>query len=236
MGFPALPFKSSLSSVQWHGGKDHPNCQTHHQESHWIKAGSISCPPGTAHHTPNKQTTSPATLLMGRTLCTTMPNIKFTRATIQPECNDRKQVMRELPELQPGDSVRVLYGKVIKGRVIRKSKYPKSYLVLTENGTKVRRDRRHLLRAKETIMPPEIDYENIVPQHNVPNAVRHQNNQHNPASTDTGPSEQNNRTVTRTKTGRRVKTSSRYDDFDTSRWTLDQIYDQWMIRTCWLTF
>ena len=99
----------------------------------------------------SKQTASPATLLMGRTLRTTMPNIKFTRPTIQPECNDRKQVMRELPELQPGDSVRVLYGKVIKGRVIRKSKYPQSYLVLTENGTKVRRNRRHLLRAKETI-------------------------------------------------------------------------------------
>ena len=53
---------------------------------------------------------SPATLLMGHTLRTTMSNIKFTRATIQPECNDRKQVMRELPELQPGDFVRVLYG------------------------------------------------------------------------------------------------------------------------------
>ena len=56
------------------------------------------------------KTTSPATLLIGSTLQTTLPNFKDTKTMQCPKHMQYKFNNAELPELQPGDSVRVLYG------------------------------------------------------------------------------------------------------------------------------
>ena len=57
---------------------------------------------------------------------------------------------KELPELRPGDKVRLRDGKTWsrKGHVVRKADQPRSYLVKS-NGNILRRNRRHLLKTSE---------------------------------------------------------------------------------------
>ena len=43
--------------------------------------------------------------------------------------------------------------------MLYKSKYPRSYIVLTDKGTKVRRNRKHLLKTNESYHLPYDDYE-----------------------------------------------------------------------------
>lgn len=51
----------------------------------------------------------------------------------------------------------------MKGKVLNKLKYPRSYLVETDKGIKIRNNRCHLLKTKErAIINSDIDYVNIV--------------------------------------------------------------------------
>ena len=57
----------------------------------------------------------------------------------------------DLPPLSLDDTVRIRHNASwsLKGTVIRKCEEPRSYEVLTEKGTVLRRNRRHLLKTKE---------------------------------------------------------------------------------------
>ena len=92
---------------------------------------------------------SPAQQIFQRTIRTIMPNIKHSLAMKkQPENNDKN---KELPKLQPYDKVRIKYQNnwKRKGTVLRKLDQPRSYVVKTDEGQIIKRNRRHLLKTRE---------------------------------------------------------------------------------------
>ena len=111
---------------------------------------------------------SPAQLLMGRRLKTTLPT---TAALLRPQgAREIKHMLekmkekekqqydrhcgRELPSLHTGDVIRMQHGKQWKAAtVLYKHSSPRSYVVQAPDGTKYRRNRRHLhvTRAPATI-------------------------------------------------------------------------------------
>lgn len=72
---------------------------------------------------------------------------------------NRKYSARPLPELHPGQEVRVKLdgnkGWKTPATVIAKSKEPRSYVVEKDNGTVICRNRRHLQAVPETANPAE---------------------------------------------------------------------------------
>ncbi|XP_064598511.1 uncharacterized protein LOC135464872 [Liolophura sinensis] len=135
----------------------------------------------TYRSTPTQPTgCSPAELLMGRPLKTTLPiltenltprwpnfekvreNDDRAKSLNERYFNDRHGV-RELPELKPGDTVRVKLdnekGWVTTGIVTDKLPTPRSYNIETSRG-KYRRNRKHLKPAPGItyeMTPPEVD-------------------------------------------------------------------------------
>ena len=107
---------------------------------------------------------APATILMNRQLRTTLPTVHNpTQPPSDPskikalENRQTNQPHRKLQPLAAGDSVR-FRGKAAwdrKGVVLDKCKQPRSYHIVTDRGTAVRRNRRHLLHTKESIKPFE---------------------------------------------------------------------------------
>jgi hypothetical protein len=106
---------------------------------------------------------SPAQLLFSRMLRTKLPS---SPASLQPEVLSRREALcerqakqksyydstgtRQLPSLQPGDVVRVQHqGQWQRGIVNSKHSSPRSYIVETEHGSTLRRNRRHLIKTKE---------------------------------------------------------------------------------------
>ena len=115
---------------------------------------------------------SPAQLLMGRRLKTTLPTAApLLRTAESAEIKGRLKVRqqkqahyynqragKELPELCDGDSVRLQRnGKWISAQVLSHHKTPRSYVVRSEDGGVYRRNRRHLQQA-ETTQGPESEY------------------------------------------------------------------------------
>jgi len=107
---------------------------------------------------------SPAELLFNRRLRTKLPvpNGKLVPTFAEenrPQLVERQQKYktvydrhaRDLPSLHPGDVVRVQrHGQLVKGEVVSQHASPRSYVVKTEGGSTLRRNRRHLVRTKET--------------------------------------------------------------------------------------
>jgi len=106
---------------------------------------------------------SPAQLLFSRKLRTKLP---VSPASLQPEVFFRREALcarqakqksyydsmgtRELPSLQPGDVVRVQHqGQWQRGIVNSEHSSPRSYIVGTEHGSTLRRNRRQLIKTKE---------------------------------------------------------------------------------------
>ena len=116
---------------------------------------------------------SPAELLMSRKLRAKLPMAKhLLKPKSQPlnEVNQRLKARqlrqkaaydrgtKRLSSLQPNDSVRIRNGSEWSPAVVvEQHKSPRSYIVVTPNGTQLRRNRYHLMPTKEppiTITPP----------------------------------------------------------------------------------
>ena len=86
-------------------------------------------------------------------LCLQQQNQSNYPVQISQRAIDRyNSTASHLPELHPGDTVRLRKSKKWerKGRVISKSEKPCSYRVETENGKFLHKNRRHLLKTSET--------------------------------------------------------------------------------------
>jgi len=106
---------------------------------------------------------SPAELLFGRRLRTKLPvpvaklvptHAEDARSQLverqrkYKDFHDRRA--RDLPPLRPGDVVRVQQrGQLVRGEVVSQHESPRSYVVNTEGGATLRRNRRHLIKTKE---------------------------------------------------------------------------------------
>ena len=186
---------------------------------------------------------------MGRRLKTTLPT---TAALLRPQGareikhilekmkeNEKQQYDkhcgRELPSLHTGDVIRMQHGKQLKAAtVLYKHSSPRSYVVQAPDGTKYRRNRRHLhftrapatmasedtaaLNKRLTVQPMDSpsslvtntsENKNIVPQ------TRTMEESRNDPAAQLGPPvmTQSEAEVVKTRSGRTVKTPSNLRDF-----------------------
>lgn len=111
---------------------------------------------------------SPAQLLMGRRLKARLPTASkllqpqlHRKAEVQKSLQDRqlKQKLyydrgtRDLPALEEGEKVRLRTEKHWQPAVVvKKHEKPRSYLVQTQDGKVYRRNRKHLIKTKESIL------------------------------------------------------------------------------------
>ena len=98
---------------------------------------------------------APATAMFKRPIRTIIPTVNYDNDIVNNKLCQRGDVgskyTSKLCKLEINDKVRLHDGKKwsIKGTIVKQLKYPRSYLVLTQNGTKVRRNRRHILLTKK---------------------------------------------------------------------------------------
>ena len=137
------------------------------------------------------------------------------------EVHDRRA--RDLPILHPGDVVRVMQkGQLVRGEVVAQHASPRSYVVKTEGGSTLRRNRRHLVATKEArpdCRPPPLPSSSVSsrPRSSSP-SLRSANTSAPPPD---GPpagltSAQVKRPVLKTRSGRRVTRPVRFADYVTS--------------------
>ena len=192
---------------------------------------------------------SPAQLLMGRRLTTTLPT---TASLLRPQdAKDIKHILekmkekekqqydrhcgRELLSLHTGDVIRMQHGKQWKAAtVLYKHSSPRSYVVQAPDGTKYRRNRRHLhvTKASATMSSedtPALDKrltvqlkdgpsslvtntsknKNMVPQTRTIEELRNDP----PAQLEPPVMTQSEAEIVKTRSGRTVKTPSHLGDF-----------------------
>ena len=121
---------------------------------------------------------SPAQLLMGRMLRDIIPtNPKLfepklpENAKIMLKQRQQKQKMyydksaKDMKPLEPGDSVRYRHGKTWEPAVVvNKHDSPRSYIISTENGQSLRRNRKHIMKTKEETIPIVTEDEFVLPE------------------------------------------------------------------------
>ena len=85
-------------------------------------------------------------------MLTATESVKLSCSDFTKAIDRYNSAASHLPELHPGDTVRLRKNKnwERKGRVISKSEKPRSYPVETENGKFLHRNKRHLLKTSET--------------------------------------------------------------------------------------
>jgi hypothetical protein len=186
---------------------------------------------------------SPAQLLFSRRLRTKLP---VSSASLEPDVCSSHQALcdrqarqkkfydaraRPLPSLQPGDVVRVQHeGEWQRGMVTAKHATPRSYIVETEHGSSLRRNRRHLIKTCEDpplcLPPVEDDGLGVqtaapstkTPSHSPPSAQRELTGStsakpsSSASSTSRGTLKSSNTPLT-TRSGRVIKPPVRFKDF-----------------------
>ena len=102
---------------------------------------------------------SPSYLLLKRNPRSLLPSIvlqdKETKCSYETLCDKAKTYnlnSKDLMPLLPEETVRIRQNNnwSQKGKVIQKSTQPRSYDVITDKGTVLRRNRRHLLKTRES--------------------------------------------------------------------------------------
>ncbi|XP_077531308.1 uncharacterized protein LOC144143423 [Haemaphysalis longicornis] len=100
--------------------------------------------------TPLEPGPSPAELLMGRSLRTTIPDVQGNPSREVIRCLQTDHSRGPMVPLNPEDSVRIKNGAwATKAQVLGHSGLPRSYTVVTENGRGLRRNREHLQLTRE---------------------------------------------------------------------------------------
>ena len=100
-----------------------------------------------------------------RTLLPTVSNTISQSATpVETKHQIASKAIRTLPELQPGDHVRIHNGKswARTGTILNKTAQPRSYNIKMSDGRTLRRNRRHILRARNIIPESSSDSEGIL--------------------------------------------------------------------------
>ena len=185
---------------------------------------------------------SPAQMLMSRRLRTKLPTSEklLKPKTVKPisQLRERQRLYKkyhdrgdkDLPDLQPGDNCRYRKnGLWIPAVVVRKTPYPRSYLIKS-NGVILRRNRRHLLKvnSKNTAYkPPQYrqcdDLDDIQPDtadlsNDVDSTCSTRDDSTDAAScTDNDSNDEADSTQpagTRTRSGREVRLPSRFNFFE----------------------
>ena len=123
----------------------HPQ-EFENNEDHYLALLSIRSTHGPSNNTP------PTTLFFNRVIRTITPSVNETSNTENNKVINQQRYpvvsKRPLPELQPSDPVRIHTNSSwrVKGKIVKKlTSPPRSYLVLTERGTILRRNRKDLL-------------------------------------------------------------------------------------------
>ena len=192
-------------------------------------------------------TPSSAYCLMQRNSRTTLPSVKSSSKSRETDKSNQSHKIKKyhdqhacnLPDLQIGDTVRLrqkAFPKKLwnrKGKVLSKLEEPRSYKVETEQGIILRRNRRDLLKTKESFEPkpegeldtctpvdPELSTPNqenipcqspvepLIPSH-IPSPAPLQQLQPSPPPPET---QQNSY---RTRVGRRIVKPTRFKDYVT---------------------
>ena len=120
--------------------------------------------------------TAPATLFFNRNIRTLVPTLATDNNQVQKVSSPKppKQTTKGKPlkELNPGDPVRFHDGSSWsrRAKVISRTSEPRSYLVLTDKNTTIRRNRRHLLKTSENFSDFSDDSEvSLIDQQPEPN-------------------------------------------------------------------
>ena len=165
---------------------------------------------------------SPAQLAMDRRLNSVLPCIPELLApkTIEPkkvmesiqkakEVNRKyyNQGVKDLPKLQPNDSVRIqMNGEWVQGRVIKLAGTPRSYIVEGPGGREYRRNRRHLKKTFQLPSATSVDDDDDVEAQPGELETVEQSNNPPPSVNSPPPS-------VVTSTGRTIRAPPRYQDF-----------------------
>lgn len=112
---------------------------------------------------------SPAELLFGHPIVTNLPSRSAPGLAVHRQqlesraedmCIQHKPCRQKLPDLSPGQNVRILDKEKKSwrpGTVVRKDDNPDSYIVSTPNGSQLRRTRSHLRDSTPT--PPKLNFD-----------------------------------------------------------------------------
>ena len=103
-------------------------------------------------------------ILMKRTLRTNLPSmhkpeVESARLRLNP-VEPKRSTLRYLPELEIGDTVRIYGDKSWSrtGLVSKIHENPRSYIIKTDNGSKIRRNRKDLLKVQNQLSRMDNDY------------------------------------------------------------------------------
>ncbi|KAK6171544.1 hypothetical protein SNE40_019710 [Patella caerulea] len=107
---------------------------------------SHRCTPGTDGY-------SPAQKLFNRHVRSLLPRLQLNQTDTEKPNRSKwyDHGAKSLPDLEIGDSVRLRFEKhwEKKGEIVEKAVQPRSYIVKTDEGNHMRRNRRDLLKTKE---------------------------------------------------------------------------------------
>ena len=164
---------------------------------------------------------SPSELIMSRRLRSNLPMTGKMLKPAVPEnirtkLNHRQQRQKSiydrtaklLPKLKTGDAVRYQKGHVWKPAVVvGKHSSPRSYKIMTDTGTTLRRNRRHLRRTREAPPPALLDFDDFLCDDDTPPLGSESPANDSPVVPQvTGPTE------SRTRSGRIVRPPLRFRD------------------------